>query len=147
MNEIDQIQACEYLDLHAINETEGNSLRLVVHEQGKGELATAADIAREPVLAGARSIQHGPGHKVFELVWDQYVGYVVLNESFATGEPKTSIRKGRLLVEYTSSLLLDHFSHVTWASGTHRHWALFCQDHVVEVVATEPPRITVTVAE
>jgi hypothetical protein len=150
----DVFQDCKYLFLHSIGEPDEGGLRLIVHEARVGgppsaeELAAEAFPALRTILAGSKAIEHGPGCKVFEITWEQYIAYAVDNESYALPEPKESIGTGRLFIEYTKSVYLDYLSKVSFASadypGPFKHWALLCLDHIVNVVSTNEPKIKIT---
>ncbi len=156
MTPIEAIRGCKYLYLHHIGEPEENTLRLVIHEARVGGPPTKEALSREllpeiqKMLAETRSIEHGPGCKVFEILWTSYVGYSVLNESYDLPEPATSKGEGKLFVEYTSSVFLEYLSRATFASsdypGPFKHWAVYCLNHSVDVASTQEPRIVVTTA-
>ena len=152
--QVEAIRACEYLYMHSLSESEEGKLRIVLHEAKAGGPPTTERLAEEPlpelrsILASSSAIVHGPGCSVFELVWPSYIGYSVENESYASPEPKESVGEGRLLVVYTQSQYLNYLSKVSFAEQDYpapfRHWALGCLDHIVNVVSTEAPSITVS---
>ncbi len=79
------MEGCRYLFLSEIQELSQNGLRLVVSEgMSVGE--------EEPVQVGGTSILGGTLIEVtdesntFELIWNEYVVYSVLTESYANGE-------------------------------------------------------------
>ena len=148
---IQAIQSCRYLFLHSISESEEEPLRIVLHEVRVGESPSEEVLAEEAlpevreILSKSRSIVHGPGCQVFELVWSRYIGYSVENESYATAEPIESVGEGQLLKVYTKSVYLEYLAKATFATaeypGPFKHWAIFCLDHIVNVAATEEPII------
>jgi hypothetical protein len=77
------INVCAYLFLLDIQELAGNGLRLVVSE---GRLVGEAEPIRisGAVISGGTRIDVTSESRVFELLWDKYVAYAVLNESFAS---------------------------------------------------------------
>lgn len=153
MNPVEELLACKYLYLHEIVEPEENGLRLIVREAQIGEPPTQAVLDAESnpeirrMLSESRGIEHRPGCKVFEIYWPNYVGYSVRDESYALPEPDTSEGTGRLFVEYTRSLYLEYLSRATFADsdypGPFKHWALYCQNHCVDVASTKEPTIEV----
>jgi len=151
-SEIDAIRSCEYLFLDAIGEPEENQLRVVILEATTGATPSEQQLAEfgEPlrsILAGSKAIEHLDGCKRFELFWDNYVGYSVVNESYSTGEPESSIGTGRLLVEYEKSNYLEYLSRATFATadypGPYKHWAIYCQNHTVDVASQVEPIVRV----
>ncbi len=147
------VRACEYLFLHSISEPEEGGVQIVVHEAKTGGGVPPEVLDAEPlpelrrVLAQSRSIVHGAECKVFTITWPKYIGYSMENESFALPEPPTSTKEGRLLVEYQESVYLQYIARSSFASaeypGPFKHWAVFCLDHVFNVVSTEEPVIQV----
>jgi hypothetical protein len=146
------IQSCAYLYLHAIDEPEVNQLRVVILEGrvgeplGEKELAAEKDPTLRSILEGARRIDHFEDCRAFELFWESYIGYSVVNESYSNGEPETS--KGtaaKKLVEYSESQYLEYLSRASFATadypGPYRHWALYCSDHTIDVASQVDPVI------
>jgi hypothetical protein len=99
------------------------------------------------MLSESKGIEHGPGCRVFEINWESYVGYSVLDESYALPEPKSSEGTGRLFVEYTKSVYLDYLTRVTFADSTYpgpfKHWGVYCLNHCIDVASTAVPTIEV----
>lgn len=153
MNPVEALRACKYLYLHELSEPEENQLRLVLYEAKIGAAASQATLDAEPnseircLLSESKSIEHGPGCKIFEINWSSYIAYSVLNESYALPEPDTSVGTGRLFVKYTKSVYLDYLSRVTFADSTFpgpfKHWAVYCLNHCVDVASTADPTIEV----
>ena len=153
---IEALRACKYLYMHAISEPEENSVRVVLQEAKVSGPPTPEQLAAEIVpelrklLAESKAIVHGPGCRVFELVWPSYIGYSVENEIYGSPEPRESVGEGRLIVEYTKSVYLSYLSKATFASpdypGPFKHWALHCLNHIVNVASVQEPSITVSMA-
>ena len=148
------IRSCKHLYLGSISEPEDNSLRIVLLEAMDGDPPTEEQLTRNELrqlsdlLKGARAVVHGPGCRVFELVWPSYVGYAVQNESYARAEPEESVGEGRLLVVYADSVYLRYLSNSTFASteypGPFKHWAVHCLNHVVNVASVDEPVVTLS---
>ncbi|WP_156407773.1 hypothetical protein [Achromobacter sp. Root83] len=148
---------CKYLYLDKLFEPAENQLAMRVLEATDGGSVPTAILDAEPlepvkaILAQAKSIEHCIGCRIFDITWHSYVGYSVLNESFALPEPKTSIGIGRLFVEYQSSTYLEYLNRASWACAEHpgpyRHWAALCLNHIVDVASVDEPKITVSVAQ
>ena len=152
---VESIRECKYLFMHAVSEPEENALRVVLYEAKVGGPPTPKQLEAEPLLSvrellsNSKAIEHGPGCRVFELVWPSYIGYSVENESYSSQEPPESMGTGRLLVEFTQSVYLSYLSRTTFASsdypGPFKHWAMYCLNHVVNVASVEEPSITVSI--
>ena len=147
----DAIRSCEYLYLETVREPQDNQLRITILEAVAGERISEARLAAEhdevlrSILAGSREIGHFDGCRKFELFWESYISYSVVNESYSNGEPKASNGKGRLLVEYESSNFLEYLSKATFATaeypGPNRHWAVYCQNHTIDVASQVDPKV------
>ncbi|CAM5797706.1 hypothetical protein [Rhizobacter fulvus] len=145
------IDGCKYLYLASVSEPEDGGLRLVVHEARAGGPVAAETLAAEPlpelraVLASSSAIEHGPGCKVFDIYWPNYIAYAIENESYALGQPEDSEAEGRLFKLYKKSAYLDYLSRVSFATsdypGSNKHWAVLCLDHIVNVASTNEPAI------
>ena len=150
---VNRIRSCSYLYLEALTEPSANAIRIVVLEAVAGAPVDADTLASEydpvlrSILLGSRRIEPMPGCRRFELVWETYIGYSVVNESYSNGEPDTSIAVGdrRRFAEYSSSQYLDYLARASFASkdypGPYRHWALYCQDHTIDIASQVDPVI------
>jgi hypothetical protein len=146
---VDAIRSCKYLYLDAIREPEQNQLSIVLLEAIAGATLTEEDFAAEPnesiraMLAGSKAIEHVEGCMKFELSWQRYIGYSVVNESYSNGEPESSNGRGRLLVEYEKSNYLEYLSRASFAStdypGPFKHWAIHCLNHTIDVASQDAP--------
>ena len=148
---VDRIRSCDYLYLGALTEPSVNELRIVLLEAKAGlpidaeTLASESDPVIRSILVGSRKIDHFPGCRRFELIWKSYIGYSVVNESYSNGEPDTSVAVGdrRNFAEYSSSHYLDYLAKASFASrdypGPYRHWALYCQDHTIDIASQVDP--------
>ncbi len=150
----DEIGSCKYLYLDALTEPNVNEIRIVLLEAVAGSPVDAEKMASESnlpalrsILEGSRKIEHLPGCRRFEVVWKTYIAYSVVNESYSNGEPKTSIAVGerRRFVEYSSSQYLEYLTKASFATedypGRYRHWALYCEDHTIDVASQMVPQI------
>jgi hypothetical protein len=118
-------------------EPEDNSLRLVV-----AEAKTLSVQAQVPGIASSLSpITITADSRRFEFVWEDYVAYLVRNESFALPE------KGQrgIFLERKSSAYLSFLEDTTFATAvvqrTMRHWELNCLNHCIDVASFDEPII------
>jgi hypothetical protein len=146
---IQAIRSCEYLYLGALTEPQVNQLRVIILEARAGDAITDAELRAEPdemlrsISKGSRPIDHFEGCRTFELVWESYIGYSVVNESYSNGEPKSFERKGGLFAEFERSNYLEYLLKASFATaeypGPYRHWALYCENHTVDVASQVDP--------
>lgn len=132
-------------------------LRLVLLEATSGGAIDAEKLGFDSppeligILEGARAIEHLPGCRIFDVRWSSYIAYSVINESYASGEPETSVGTGKLFREYSRSEYLHYMRNASWACddhpGPYKHWAAYCLNHVVDVASPSEPEITVEIAK
>lgn len=130
------------LYLTEIGEPSENRLRIVVAE---GILGNLSPIELAGVdLGEGRPIEITGESRRFELIWDDYVAYVVRNESYWKAEPKEPRMVNQLDRRFDSAFL-TFVSTTTFADddypGPLQHWALSTLNHCVDVVSVQPPRV------
>lgn len=137
------VDSCEHLFLSEIEELDYNGLRLVVAEgrpDGNVEPFRVGDVQ----LSGGTRIRTAEDSRAFEIVWSTYVAYSVLNESFAAPDDHEHYTGKRFRI-YTRSRFIDYVSRASFVSdefpGPTRHYAVLCENHVVDVVSTDSPRL------
>jgi len=140
----DQVDQCAYLRLTEITEPDENSLRLVVEELTVGGVAEDLVIG-EQNLGPTYRIEHTADCRVFEIHWDNYVAYSVVNESYDRVDDSEE-SEGRLLRTYSKSHFLEYVQRATFADdhypGPSRHVAVVCAHHIVNVISVSEPRIS-----
>lgn len=150
------IDSCKYLFLTSLTEPHEGGLRLVA-EEGQEHAATKQNSPHKVLPPDVRKlleqctpIRHEPGSRVFTLFWPSYVAYAVENESYACICP-TDESTGKVLRLYSQSAYLDYVARKTFASSTYpgpyKHWAVLCEDHIVNVVSCEDPVISITISQ
>jgi len=86
---------------------------------------------------------------VYEIVFPNYIIYQVRNESYCSWDDY-EIRKGRRLIIFEKSRLLDHFQTITDACqakdgdfypGEWKHYGIYGEDHIIDVITHEKPVI------
>jgi hypothetical protein len=117
-------------------EPEDNSLRLVVAEAktlSMQEQVPGTPWSLSPIVITADS-------RRFEFVWEDYVAYLVRDESFAVPE-----REGPagIFLERKSSAYLRFLEETTFATAvvqrTMRHWEINCLNHCIDVASFDEP--------
>lgn len=133
------IERCDSLFLLDLKEPHDNGLLIVV---GASSLVSPND-SDVPPVSEAQRIVYTEKDRVFEIVWDSYVAYSVVNESFAAYSDELG-REGRLFARFTGSRFLDYVSERTWDDerASRRHWQINCENHAIDIVSTEEPIIS-----
>jgi hypothetical protein len=144
----DQLNAHRYLYLTHLEEPEDNALRLIVTEARLGEPSDVPDPSLEGLgrLATAtRPIVADEQCAEYEIHFDDYIAYAVLNESFTVWDDSEKF-EGRIFRIYSESKFLSYIAAGTIATddypGPFKHYGVACLNHIIEVASTEPPRIT-----
>ena len=139
----DQVDQCRYLNLRELSEPEDNCLRLVVEEMHVGDEAEEL-VVGESSFGLARKIEHTEACRVFELYWDKYVAYSVLNESYALADD-SEVFTGHRVRLYSKSKFLEYIASETWADDQHpgpsKHTAIVCESHIVNVISVAEPQV------
>ena len=142
----EEIGSQSYLYLTGITEPRDNSLRLVVeaaHASGPPELIDPS----MPGLGESRAIVADDSTAAWEILFESYVGYAVLNESFASPAQEDEAWSGaNLFRRYTKSRFFDYLRAASFASdeypGPLVHFEILCLNHIVEIVTSEEPKIS-----
>ena len=138
------IDACKWIFLREIGESEENALRLIIEEAKSDGPPEDIEILPGKVISGTRAIESDTTCRAFDLVWPSYVSYSVRNESFCTLD-KEEVWEGRLFCLYSKSHFLDYVARATFAStdypGPLRHWGINCLNHIVDVVSIAEPQV------
>ena len=138
-----QVDQCAYLNLREIGEPEYNSLRLVVEEMRAGVVTEDLVIAGTN-LGATRRIEHTEECRVFEIFWESYIAYSVVNESYATGDD-SELSEGRRFRVYSKSRFLDYIRKETFADdrypGPSKHICVSCENQLVNVISVSDPHI------
>jgi hypothetical protein len=81
---------------------------------------------------------------IFEIVWRHYVGYSVLNESYAAVDDAEQYEGIRFRI-YSKSHFIDYMALESFASddypGPTQHYCVACEDHIVNVLSVEVPAV------
>jgi hypothetical protein len=138
------LDSCHSLFLKAISEPQENALSLLVVESFVSPDSESMEIAGARI-EGLHRVAPTSESREFELVWNNYVTYIVTNESYAAPENGQSIAgSGRLIQQYEQSDFLIYVGRSTIATAEYPgpliHLRILCENHVVDVVSTEFPQ-------
>jgi len=139
---IREIESSKYLCLLSISEPRDNQLRLLIRQAGispaQGQSDTSAvgpHTSFLPIEADGR---------IFEIIWDYYLGYGVRNESNAAIDP-CEVGVGRVFRVCTKSRFLDYLAVACVAHETCgdplTHWNVNCLNHTIDIVGPGEPCI------
>jgi len=138
---ISELNENKYLFLKEVGEPTDNSLRIVVNTATLSNVETS-----KAVIQGTREIT--PSNEGYEIVFERYVAYFVLNESYYSVYPGWEVEswKGGVFSVATSTAFLDYLEKNSCASkdwaGEYKHYKINCQNHVINVVSANEPTIT-----
>lgn len=132
------------LFLTEIGEPSDNELRIVVAE---GLLGEPMKIELEGIdLGEGREIEVSSMSHSFEINWDNYVAYVVRNESFWMAEKGEPPFSGDHLYQRFNSAFQRYVFSTTFGNdeypGPLEHWCLNTLNHIVDVMSVGPPSVT-----
>ena len=143
MRYFDEINKHKYLYLTDIGEPDENELRLVIEEAKAAGEREDLKIG-ETTIEGTRAILSTDDCAAYEITFEDYIGYSVLNESYVSGDD-SEISEGRLFCIYTKSHYLDYIHNGTFASddypGPFKHYGFNCLNHIVDVASMSEPKI------
>jgi hypothetical protein len=139
-----EIDSCKYLYLREVGEPHDNQLRVVVEEAGTNPSPESRTIMGVN-FTDLHAIESNENSRLFEIIWDHYIAYNVMNESYARADEYDVAKSGRLMKTYSRSHFLDYLALVSIASEDHPgpfiHYGLICLNHVIDVACSDPPAI------
>ena len=140
MDFFESINSHKYIYLGEIEERLDNTLRIVIKEAGvNAESASIGDSG----LVGS-PIESTPDSQTYEIIFDSYIGYSVIDESYAMPND-SEVFEGRIFCIYEKSVYLDYISKASCACedypGPFKHYGFNCLNHVIDVASTEEPAI------
>jgi len=135
------INSCRYLYLKEICEPEDNCLKIIIEEAVEGD---EFDSLGSSGLSG-RGIQVTSESRLFELFFDSYIGYSIVDESLALPDD-SEVCKGRIFCVYEKSNYLDFINKSSFASedhpGPYIHYGINCLNHIVDIASADEPQIS-----
>ena len=145
------IDGCDYLFATEIREIEELTLGVtIVEAKPQAPITTVEE--QDPfgfLKIGGSPIEEDDTCRVFQVIFDRnrMVSYTVLNESYGKYPQAPEAFAGKLFRVFSRSHLLDFVERTTIASadypGPLMHFEIVCQNHVIDVICTAPPAISV----
>jgi len=141
----DEINNLKYVYLISIVEPVDNELLITIKEATVSSEQEDLFIGDKNLGPIRRISSNGPGAE-YELFFESYGSYSITNESFAMLN-KNDERTGRVFCVYSKSSYLDYIRETTLVNYTYDHnntlghYAVNCQNHVVDIVSIDKPLI------
>jgi len=145
MDFFDEINNLKYLYLISIVEPVDNELLITIKEATVSSEQEDLFVGNKN-LGPVRSISSDGPRAEYEIFFESYGSYSITNESFTALNEKDE-RVGRLLCIYSKSTFLDYIRETTLVNyvydynDTLGHYALNCQNHIVDIVSIDKPVI------
>ena len=143
MNIMEQINSLEFIYLVDISEPEPLNLQIVVAEAKIVGPPRDIEIDGE-VLDDAYQIKSTQDCRMYRLLFDSYIVYTVLNESYDFADQSAQYT-GNLIRIYSKSWYLDYTDKHTLACAEHpgpyKHYGIICLDHIIDVTPCSEPLI------
>jgi hypothetical protein len=145
MDFFDEINGLKYLFFVKLDEPEENTLSIVVKEATVAKEEEYEIIGNKKLGPPLKKILFdGPGN-VYEIYFDTYAAYSVINESFSMFQEHEE-RIGRLFCVYSKSAYLDYIRNNTIVEhvreGELKHYAINCLNHTIYIASMESPIVT-----
>lgn len=144
MKNFESINSHSCIYLGNISEPQDNSLRLVIEEGN----FSGDEKPLDPLMCEILGIEAPEGTNptcIYEVVFNSYIGYTVLDESYLETVESESESAKQVFRVFQKSNYLDYLKHSTQAIITHegklQHYSFKCLNHLIDVVASEPPVI------
>lgn len=142
MNYFDRINCHKYIYLGGIEEGLDNTLRIVIREAGVNLDSQSVSVG--DLTLSAQAIESSVDNQTYEVFFDSYIGYSVIDESYAAPS-EGEVFVGRIYCVYEKSAYLDYLLNASCAGeeypGHFKHYGFNCLNHVIDIASTEEPVI------
>jgi hypothetical protein len=135
--------------LLSLSDDQDLTLRVVIAFPKDGKAGTdpgsinekVKDLLDKSVPVGADMDQ------VYEIVFENYILYQMRNESYTSWD-EYEIRKGRYLIVFERSRLLDYYEDAIFDFDSEetrktqrKHYGIYTENHILDIISNEPPKI------
>ena len=145
LDPIFEIDDCSVLFLIDLREASRNSLHVQVAEGQPVGPPKSIKVAGSEI-SDCTATEITDESRVFEIIWNSYVGYSVLNESYATPSDEERGEGSRFRI-YSKSRFMQFMSESTFACddypGPTRHYCVGCEDQILHVLSVDPPTVRI----
>ncbi len=147
-----QIDECKYLYMRGLHEPRDNEIRFVVEEAGLQAPIIRTNEENPTSITAlfreAQPIRPDSSSRMFEIVYYDYTSYTVSNESYSKYPQPPELFTGQLFRVFSWSYLLEMTRKTSYANDEHpgpgplEHHEIFFLNHVIDVITTLPPTMT-----
>ena len=148
MTDIERIERSENAPfVLSVTDNADNELRIILSLAKTGQKCITDDDSTKlnEILENAVPVQADEDN-IYEIVFERYIIYQCRNESY-TAFDNTEIRDGKYLVTFEKSRLLDFYENVIFdfdsidTKTKRKHYGIISANHIIDVIANEPPII------
>ncbi len=144
MKNFESINSHGCIYLGNISEPQDNSLRLVLEEGSFDDEERPLDPLMCEIL-GIPAPDPDKQTDIYEVIFNSYIGYTVLDESYVQAPHSSDETPLPVFRVYQQSKYLDFIKDSTQAVITHegklQQYSFKCLNHLIDVIASEPPVI------
>lgn len=129
---------------------EENGIKFIVALSTRGEMGIVANQMSKSAINELLSIVtpiYPDQNNLYEIIFENYVLHMTRNESYTSWD-NYEIRKGKYFIIFDKSRLLDSLPQIVdmgimeaYCPKGWKHYGIYCQNHVVDVIAVGEPQI------
>lgn len=131
-------------------EEEDNVVKFIVALSVQGEKGTGVNdivIPEMNKLLHETTPIYPDESNMYEILFENYIFHMTRNESYASWNDY-EIRNGNYFIIFDKSRLLDYLPQIIESeivdachSNGWRHYGIYCQNHIIDVITAEEPKI------
>lgn len=131
-------------------EEEENGIRFIVALPMQGKKGTDRNDEGNPELnklLHESTPIYPDENNLYEILFENYVFHMTRNESYTCWDDY-EIRNGKFFIIFDKSRLLDYLPQIVTQGIVEaynpkgwKHYGIYCQNHIIDVIATKEPRI------
>jgi hypothetical protein len=134
-----------YIYYHSLIEPSTNSLRIFVDRCKVSQQVEDIEIGKHIIIEG-HSIEIDEALPIVQLVFDSYVSYSIINESFTVLDEFETF-EGNSFRIFKKSRYLDFISKGTIVNDVFPeeqpvHYEIACLDHIIDVISFDEPMVS-----
>lgn len=141
--------------LLSMTDNPDNELSIIIAFAKQGEKGEGLDLTGFPpeiankakdLLLESYPVYEDP-EQIYEIRFKDYVIYQCRNESYTCWDD-SEVRKGRYLIIFEKSNLLDYYKRVLFdwdnddTKSKRKHYGIYTENHIIDVISNTSPTIT-----
>lgn len=139
--------------LLSLSDDQNLTLRVVIAFPKDGEVGTDLESFPESLRAKVKDLLDksvpvcADMNQVYEIVFEHYILYQMRNESYTSWD-EYEVRKGRYLIVFDRSRLLDYYEDVIFDFDSEetrktqrKHYGIYTENHILDIISNELPKI------